>query len=351
MPRLFQPLPEGPLDIIGDVHGEIDALRALLVRLGVDVDRKRAQRPLIFVGDLIDRGPDSVAVVDLVADLAQAGLARCILGNHELNVLAEDRKEGNGWILHRHEDHPDGWHLKEDFLPFESRAATAEEASRVLAFLAELPLGLERDDLRVVHACWHEEARSLLPEAGEVVALVKEHDDRVQDELRRSGLEERAKEQLDQLNLDANTVPHGSLYDKVAERDAFLQMGNPIKVVTSGPERATTELPRRIGGKMRFVEREPWWDTPRAKPTVVGHYWRRRAAIASEKPDPWSTKGFAAWSGNAFCVDYSVGYRYRERVHGPPARFHGGLAALRWPECALVFDDEDAWHDTGGPLR
>ena len=69
MTRLRVALPEGPLDIIGDIHGEIDALRVLLTRLGVDLARRRAPRHLVFVGDLVDRGPDSVAVVQLVADL------------------------------------------------------------------------------------------------------------------------------------------------------------------------------------------------------------------------------------------------------------------------------------------
>lgn len=66
MAKLIQTLPDGPLDIIGDVHGEADALRSLLARLGCDPVKKTAQRPLVFVGDLVDRGPDSVAVVALV---------------------------------------------------------------------------------------------------------------------------------------------------------------------------------------------------------------------------------------------------------------------------------------------
>ncbi|MBM4381406.1 MAG: metallophosphoesterase, partial [Deltaproteobacteria bacterium] len=94
MPRLFQLLPGGPLDIIGDVHGEAEALLRLLARLGVDVGRRRAARPLVFVGDLVDRGPDSVTVVEVVSRLQEAGLAHCVAGNHELNALAGESKEG-----------------------------------------------------------------------------------------------------------------------------------------------------------------------------------------------------------------------------------------------------------------
>ena len=92
-----QPLPDGPLDIIGDVHGELGALRALLDRLGVDVDAGTATRPVVFVGDLVDRGPDSPGVVAVVRRLVEAGVAHCIIGNHELNLLLGLRKEGNGW--------------------------------------------------------------------------------------------------------------------------------------------------------------------------------------------------------------------------------------------------------------
>jgi hypothetical protein len=66
MTRLIQQMVGGPVDIIGDVHGEIDALKRLLSRLGCQPERGIAQRPLIFVGDLVDRGPDSPAVVELV---------------------------------------------------------------------------------------------------------------------------------------------------------------------------------------------------------------------------------------------------------------------------------------------
>lgn len=62
---LVQPLFDGPLDIVGDIHGEIDALRSLIRHLGYDDDGTHPDcRRLVFVGDLTDRGPDSPAVVD-----------------------------------------------------------------------------------------------------------------------------------------------------------------------------------------------------------------------------------------------------------------------------------------------
>ena len=85
-PSLIGPLFVGPLDIVGDIHGEIDALRDLLKHLGyAETGEHPAGRRLVFIGDLTDRGPDSPAVAALVADLVKRELAQCVLGNHELN--------------------------------------------------------------------------------------------------------------------------------------------------------------------------------------------------------------------------------------------------------------------------
>ena len=97
---LIQPLPPGPLDIIGDVHGEYDALLSLLAQLGYDQDGQHpAQRHLVFVGDFVDRGPDSPAVLALARRLMASGRALAVSGNHEINLLREDPKDGSGWFF------------------------------------------------------------------------------------------------------------------------------------------------------------------------------------------------------------------------------------------------------------
>ncbi|MBT8422614.1 MAG: metallophosphoesterase, partial [Gammaproteobacteria bacterium] len=91
--KLVDSLFDGPLDIVGDIHGEIDALRQLLAGLGYDEAGNHPDgRRLVFVGDLVDRGPDSPAVLRAVRDLVNNGNAQCILGNHELNLLRDDEK-------------------------------------------------------------------------------------------------------------------------------------------------------------------------------------------------------------------------------------------------------------------
>jgi protein phosphatase len=79
----------GPFDFIGDVHGCAEELVALLTQLGFEVaaDRSTATHPAgrkaFFVGDLVDRGPDSPGVLRLVMGMVRDGTAACVPGNHE----------------------------------------------------------------------------------------------------------------------------------------------------------------------------------------------------------------------------------------------------------------------------
>jgi protein phosphatase len=78
------PARTGPFDIIGDVHGCLAELQELLTLLGyLPAGPHPAGRRLVFVGDLVDRGPDSVGVLRLVIDLVERGLADCVIGNHD----------------------------------------------------------------------------------------------------------------------------------------------------------------------------------------------------------------------------------------------------------------------------
>ncbi|NMN98569.1 polynucleotide kinase-phosphatase [Antrihabitans stalactiti] len=77
----------GPFDIIGDVHGCRSELESLLRELGWEVSADGARHPedrtAVFVGDLVDRGPDTPGVLRLVMGMVEAGTALCVSGNHE----------------------------------------------------------------------------------------------------------------------------------------------------------------------------------------------------------------------------------------------------------------------------
>lgn len=94
--RLFNDLRHvsGPFDLIGDVHGCRAELETLLAdRLGYRIERDEQGRPCgarhpegrtaVFVGDLVDRGPDSPGVLRLVMGMSESGDAMVVMGNHE----------------------------------------------------------------------------------------------------------------------------------------------------------------------------------------------------------------------------------------------------------------------------
>lgn len=88
---------QGPFDIVGDVHGCFDELVELLGKLGYSVDTDAlkvtppAGRKLIFVGDLVDRGPKIPQVLKLVMNAVADGVALCVPGNHDMKLMRKLR--------------------------------------------------------------------------------------------------------------------------------------------------------------------------------------------------------------------------------------------------------------------
>ena len=81
----------GPFDIIGDVHGCRAELEALLDQLGYRISREKVEPPpgrkAVFVGDLVDRGPDAPGVLALVMCMVESGAALCVPGNHDARLV------------------------------------------------------------------------------------------------------------------------------------------------------------------------------------------------------------------------------------------------------------------------
>ncbi|HET6563041.1 MAG TPA: polynucleotide kinase-phosphatase [Marmoricola sp.] len=86
----------GPFDIIGDIHGCAAELRTLLIELGWNISydgdvavgaNHPGGRQAVFVGDLVDRGPDTPGVLRLVMGMVASGDALCVSGNHEAKLV------------------------------------------------------------------------------------------------------------------------------------------------------------------------------------------------------------------------------------------------------------------------
>lgn len=150
-------------DIIGDVHGCATQLEALLSDLGYRRNDWTSaywhpQRRAIFVGDLVDRGREQLRVLDIVKRMVDAGSAQIIMGNHEFNAIAyaTEYPTGSGQYLRAHSDKNNRQH--QAFLD----QVTGAQRVHYLEWFKALPLWLDLGDLRIVHACCHEDSMNLV---------------------------------------------------------------------------------------------------------------------------------------------------------------------------------------------
>jgi hypothetical protein len=302
-------------DVIGDVHGRNTKLIALLKHLGYRNKRgawRHPSRQAIFVGDLVDRGDEQVATVELVRRMVDAGSAQCILGNHEFNAIAwktpDPHSPGEYLRLHGKGNHKQ----HEAFLREVEGKAKHDE---LIAWFMTLPLWLELPGLRIAHACWHQAAMDkLAPSMGPGATLTQ---DLILRGSRKECWEYEAIEVICKgPNLD---LPPGASYaDKDGKvrhevrlrwwaspgelrtyRDAAVGPSKDMQLIPETPIPLGVEIPQYAG-----------------PPVIFGHYWFTG--------DP------AVISKRFACVDFSAAY------HGPLVayRFDGETelqtAKLEW---------------------
>lgn len=273
--------------IIPDIHGQAEKLDGLLATLGWQRSPAgwRRDGQLAFLGDFIDRGPANGAVLRTVRDLVEAGHAVAVMGNHELNAIHyhhHDPETGEPYRPHTAKNTQQHASFLAEF------PLGAPETRAWIDWLAGLPLWQDRDDFRLVHACWSEP------------------------------------------DMAALEVQEGAL-----DREVLIAAGAPahplnaaLEVILKGPE---ADLPPGYGfhdegGHRREQVRLAWWRSgattwrqavssvpdlselpdgpippalkamtydPAAKPVFYGHYWM--------------TGALKIESQNALCLDYSAG--------------------------------------------
>lgn len=342
MPHSFiQTLPQKALDIIGDVHGELDALETLLNHLGYDAYGNHPEhRHLVFVGDVCDRGNNSPGVLRKLQFLVEEEKASAIIGNHELNLLLNDPKDGSGWFFKERQERDNAF-----YAPYQQ--ATHIEKPIFFDFLKTLPLALERDDIRIVHACWDEPSIQKIRESthSDLLTAYSYWEEATTLVATQTNLEENYQKTLLQWQEaleNPDTQP--PFLQTIADYELLERLHNPIKVLTSGLEQQA-EKPFFIGNKWRFTDRTRWWDDYQdATPVVIGHYWRSliRHSGLSRYSQLFENTKHNEWHGlkkNVFCVDYSIGASWRSRhreIRAPSHFFY--LAALRWPENELMLN-------------
>lgn len=299
-------------DVIGDVHGQLGKLDALLAKLGYREHHgawRHPDRVAVFVGDLVDRGPQQVATVERVRRMVDAGAARCIMGNHEFNAIAWFTPDpaAAGEYLRPHAK-PGNLEQHQAFL---AEVGGTPRHRELIDWFRTLPLWLDLGGLRVVHACWSEPYLAHLePRLGSGRTLT------------------------DKLLVDASRKGH-------ADHEAFEAVCKGLEVeLPAGHDFADKE------GKRRTAVRIRWWNTafttyraaalaPPAvlagipdlpiapdlrvvpyvgPPVLFGHYW------FSGRPQ--------VLAPNVACVDYSAGAAgplVAYRWEGEPALDDGGF--------------------------
>lgn len=139
-------------DIIGDVHGQIDKLEALLNKMGYRLKdgayRSPEGRMAIFLGDLIDRGPGQVEVINIVRNMIEAGSGRSIMGNHEWNAIGFEAQ-----LRPRTEN------KRKEHKEFLDQVGEDSALHKELAgWFKTLPPLLDLDGIRVCHAWWKQDS-------------------------------------------------------------------------------------------------------------------------------------------------------------------------------------------------
>jgi serine/threonine protein phosphatase 1 len=158
--------PEGALVYaIGDVHGRLDLFERLLSRIRRDAARSQAVaavKPIaVFLGDYIDRGPESRAILERLCNDPLPGFeTHCLLGNHEAELLGflKDAARGPGWARYGGAEtlHAYGVTAPRTADPIAWEAARRAFAEALPAshriFLEKLPLYVTLGDYLFVHA-------------------------------------------------------------------------------------------------------------------------------------------------------------------------------------------------------
>jgi hypothetical protein len=260
-------------DVIGDVHGHAERLESLLTTLGF-APRGGAwihpERTAAFVGDFVDRGPENLRTCRIVMEMMEAGSAIAVMGNHDLNAvcLATPDPDVPGAFLRPHS----AKNLHQAAATRAEMERDPDEASRVLAWLRALPLWLELDTIRLVHAAWSVPAMAtlapFLDERGALDGPGLVRAARKGDPVRE------AREAI--VNGPETKLPRGLSYldqDGHERTDARLAWWKEDALTWRDVIVAEDEVRARIPEQPLPHGLLP--DVPSNKPILFGHYWMR----------------------------------------------------------------------------
>jgi bis(5'-nucleosyl)-tetraphosphatase (symmetrical) len=272
------------IHLVGDLQGCDDALERLLAEIGFSPSRDR----IVLLGDLVNRGPGSAAVLRRL--MALDGAARCLLGNHDLHLLAVAHGTRTP---HRGDTFGD--------------VLDAPDAPRMLSWLRAQPLALEESGWLCVHA-------GLVPQWSRARAL--ELAAEVQQVLAGPGFESFAPRMYgnEPLRWDEHLdgQPRWRFVVNVLTRLRFCSVDGTLELATK--EGAHAAPPGFL----------PWFDVPgrasAGEPVACGHW---SALGLRMQPDLLALDTGCVWGGALSAVRVDGGRRELVQVRCAQARAPG----------------------------
>lgn len=303
-------------DLIGDIHGCGLTLIDLLEQMGYSKRNGVYQHPkrkVVFLGDIVDRGPNIRLACHIVRDMVEAGHADIVMGNHEYNVVTYLSEAPAGMrqpFLRPHT--PRNNFIVEQTL--EQFANYPQEFNEMLDWFLTIPLFREYEHFRVVHACWDHQmideylrrygsnqiSKEMLPESVQTDSFLYQFLDRM---LRGTSLK----------------LPDGR---SMTAKDGMVRQFFRTKFWAGDPQRYNDvifqpdPLPEDLQHALLSEDEKEQllFYGPDEKPLFIGHYWM------SGLPEPIVP--------NIACLDYSavkygrlVAYRMDTERHLQKGKF------------------------------
>ena len=271
-------------DFIGDIHGHFDALMQLFEKMGytnIDGIYSHPERFPVFIGDYIDRGPKIFETVELVKKMQESGAAIALMGNHELNFLELNYKdkEGNSFRSQAKRNQ-----VKETDAAFKGK-----DLNSYLNWMAQLPIALESEHFRAVHAQWEEDAIEVLKNE----SIEKLDENGLRSAHTDSNLYKSIEILLKGKELKLPEKLHYNDHGSEARTEARIKWWQPRKRTIFGEDFAS--LPEHMIDKdiSTFNHDYDFFYEKEHTTVFFGHYWMDANKVQ-------------LMSSNACCVDYSI---------------------------------------------
>ena len=293
----------GNYDIIGDIHGYAHELKQLLLAMDYQLNDKgcysHTSRTAIFVGDFIDRGTQQKAVINIVRPMVDSGAALAVMGNHEFNAISfHSMHPKSGQPLRDHNANKTKQHQA-----FLDEYTDKKDIQDVINWFKTLPIFLELDEIRIIHACWNTDAIDTIKHELDVNNCI--------DDAFIVKANEKGTIQFDAIETLLKGLEM-DLPDGINFKDSYGKTRSRIRVkwwqsestnyknIAIVPKKDLQAVPD-IKAPIKILGDYKYNKTN--NPVFCGHYWMLGQAIAQQS--------------NVACVDYSV-------AKG------GNLTAYRW---------------------